>query len=143
MITLAKNPHGIMATRVDEPRITALAAAVFIANAAYREALTMPNPASTLDDIADALPEVMPEVLSTVKTAPELAEVLHTAIADRVWAYTAIEYARAEAGAGYNYPFDTLVEALEHGADPHVIRAKALDVPRRIRELAEQAGGDE
>ncbi|USQ86999.1 hypothetical protein NFX46_26750 [Streptomyces phaeoluteigriseus] len=142
MITLAKNLHGLMATRVDEPRYTALAAALYVANAAYTEALKMPNPAATLDDICDALPEVMPQVLGVVKTTPELTEVLKDAIADRLWAYTAIEYARTEAGDGYGYVFDLLIEALEKGGDPHVIRADALDVPRRIRDLAEQAGGD-
>ncbi|MFG3266853.1 hypothetical protein [Streptomyces bobili] len=142
MITLAKNPHGLMATRVDEPRITALAAALYVANSVYSEALKMPNPHATLDDICDALPEVLPEILGVIKTTPELAEVLKGAIADRLWAYTAVEYARVEAGDGYGYVFDLLVEALEKGGDPHSIRADALDVPRRIRELAEQAGGD-
>lgn len=143
MITLAKNPHGLMATRVDEPRITALAAALYVANATYAQALKMPNPAMTLDNICDALPEVMPQVLGVIKTTPELTKVLTDDITDRLWAYTAVEYARVEAGDGYGYIFDLLVEALEKGGNPHAIRADALDVPRRIRELAEQAGGDE
>lgn len=142
MITLAKNPHGLMATSVDEPRYTALAAALFVANATYTQALKMPNPATTLDDICDTLPEVLPQVLGVIKTTPELTEVLKDAIADRMWAFTAVEYARIEAGDGYGYIFDLMVEALEKGGDPHSIRATALDVPRRIRALAEQAGGD-
>jgi hypothetical protein len=142
VITLAKNPHGLMATRIDEPRITALAGALYVANAAYTEALKMPNTAAALDDICDALPEVLPQVLGVIKTTPELTEVLKDAIADRLWAYTAIEYSRTEAGDGYGYIFDLMVEALEKGANPHDVRTTALDVPRRIRDLAEQAGGD-
>ncbi len=143
MITLAKNPHGLMATRVDEPRINTLAAAVFIANAAHTEALTTDNPAATMDDICDAWPDIAPQVTAVTKTTPALAEVLTDAVADRLWAYAAVEYARVEAGDGYGYIFDLLVEALEKGANPHVIRTTALDAPRRIRELAEQAGGDQ
>lgn len=141
MITLAKNPHGLMATRVDEPRITALAAAVFIANAAHTEALTTDSPVAAMDSICDAWPDIAPQAAAVAKT-PELAEVLKDAVADRLWAFTAIEYARIEAGPGYSYAFDLLVEALEKGGDPHSIRAAALDAPRRIRDLAAQAGGD-
>ncbi|MEU5633503.1 hypothetical protein ACH47C_26785 [Streptomyces rishiriensis] len=138
MITLTKKTTAVTD---DEPRITALAAALYVANCTYTEALKMPNPAATLDDICDALPEVMPQVIGVIKTTPELTKVLTDDITDRLWAYTAIEYARAEAGAGYSWVFDVLVEALEKGGNPHTIRADALDVPRRIRELAEQAGG--
>jgi len=143
VITLAKNPHGLMATRVDEPRITALACALYVARAVHAEARKMPDPAATMDDVCDAWPEIAPKVLRVAKTTPELAEVLKDAVADRLWAFTAVEYARVEAGDGYGYIFDLLVEALEKGGDPHVIRAAALDTPQRIRDLAEQAGGDE
>lgn len=129
-------------TTTDDTRLTALAAALYVANATYNQALKMPNPAATLDDICDVLPEVMPQVLGVVKTTPELTEVLKDAVADRLWAFTAIEYARVEAGDGYGYVLDLLVEALEKGGDPYDIRTTALDVPRRIRALAEQAGGD-
>lgn len=123
----------------DEETITAHAAAVYVARAAYRAALEMPDPGATLDDISDALPEVMPEVLAVVKTAAPLTEVLHAAITDRLSAYTAIEHARVEAGDGYGWVFDLLVEQLEKGGDPDVIRTSALDAPRRLRELAEGA----
>lgn len=126
----------------DEPRITALAAALYVANATYTAACKMPNPAATLDDILDSLPEVLPQVLGVVKTTPELTEVLKDDITERLWAYAAIEYARIEAGDGYGYLFDFLVEKLRAGADPHTVRTTALDVPRRIRDLAAQAGGD-
>lgn len=121
---------------------TALAAALYVANTTYAAALKMPNPAATLDDILDSLPEVLPQIFGVVKTTPELTEVLKDAITDRLWAYTAIEYARIEAGDGYGYLFDFLVEKLRAGADPHVARTTALDAPRRIRDLAVQAGGN-
>lgn len=145
-VALDEVRHGLGRERTelaDETRITALAAALYVANATYAEALKMPNPAATLDDICDALPEVMPEVLAVVKTTPEGAEVLKSSIADLMWAYTAVEHARTEAGDGYGWIFDLLVEALEKGGNPHTIRADALAVPSRIREIAELAGGDE
>lgn len=142
MITLAKNPHGLMATRVDEPRYTALAAALYVANATYTAACKMPNTAATLDEICDALPEVLPEILGVIKTTPELTKVLTDDITGRMWAYAAVEYARLDAGDGYGYIFDLLIEALEKGGDPHSIRTTALGAPRRIRDLAAQAGGD-
>lgn len=119
---------------------TALAAALYVANAAYSQALKMPNPAATLDDICDSLPEVLPQVLGIVKTTPELTEVLTDDITNRLWAATAVEYARIEAGPGYSYLFNFLAEKLRDGADPHTVRTTALDVPRRIRDLAVQAG---
>jgi hypothetical protein len=120
-----------------EPRITALAGALYVANAVYTEALTTSAPAATLDNICDALPEVMPEVLGVLKTTPELTKVLTDAVADRLWAYTAVEHARTEAGDGYGYIFDLLADSLRAGSDAHEVRTTALDVPRRIRELAE------
>jgi len=129
-----------MTTAVDtEQRITTVAGALCVANAVYAEALTMPNPAATLDNICDVLPEVLPQVIGILRTTPELTKLLTDDVTDRLWAYTAVEHARAEAGEGYGYVFDLLVEALKKGADPHVMRKTALDVPRRIRELAEAA----
>ncbi|MEH0584482.1 hypothetical protein QA942_10365 [Streptomyces sp. B21-106] len=126
-----------------EDHITALAAALYVANAAHTEACKMPDPAATMDDICDAWPDIAPEVLKVTETTPDQADVLRVAVADRLWAFTAVEHARAEAGDGYGYVFDMFVNALEKGADPDVVRTTALDVPRRLRELAEQAGGDE
>jgi hypothetical protein len=122
-----------------EPRITALAGALYVANAAYTEALTTSTPAATLDNICDALPEVMPEVLGVLKTTPELTKVLTDAVADRLWAYTAVEHARAEAGDGYGYIFDLLAENLRAGGDPQMARTTALAVPGRLRAIAEAA----
>ena len=123
----------------DEQRITALAGALYVATAAYAEALKMPSPAATLDDMCDALPEFAPKMLRTLKATPEMATVVMDAVTDRLWAFTAVEYARTEAGDGYGYVFDLLADGLREGADPHVIRTTALDAPRRIRELAEAA----
>jgi hypothetical protein len=118
--------------------ITYEAGAVYVATAIYDEALATTNPAKTLDDIADALPEVMPGVFKTMGTAPDTAAALLPAINDRIWAFTAIEHARVEAGDGYGYLFDLLVNNLRVGADPHTVRSTALAAPGRIRALAEQ-----
>jgi len=141
--TTPKTDPPAAVTRIDEPHITALATAVWVANAAYKAALESTQPAKSLDNMCDALPEILPKIVSIVRITPELAEVLKDAVADRLWAYTAVEYARTEAGDGYAYIFDLLAEALEKGGDPHTIRTDALAAPKRIRELAEQAGGDE
>jgi hypothetical protein len=128
--------------RVDTP-LNYKAGALYIATAAYTKALTTANPSKTLDDIADALPSVMPEVFDTLGTSPELAAALLPEIKTLVWAFNAIEYARTEAADhDCGYLFDFLAELLKQGADPHRIREDALAAPRRLRELAEQAGGD-
>ncbi|MEH0551240.1 hypothetical protein [Streptomyces sp. B21-101] len=117
----------------DDTRITALAAALYVANAAYTEALTTDSPAKTLDDICDAWPEVAPKVLGILNTTQELAEVLHAAVTDRLWAFAVIEHSRDEAGEGYGYVFDFLAEKLRAGVDPHSVRTVALGVPERLR----------
>ncbi len=125
----------------DNDHLTYQAAALYIAGKVYTEALSTPNPASTLDDVCDALPEVMPEVFQKTGTAPALATVLLPEVANLLWAYTAIEYARAEAGDGYGYLFDWLGGTLRDGADPHTVRKAALDAPKRLRALGGQTGG--
>lgn len=138
------HPHPLLddAARehpADDETITYKAAAVFVANAAYKAALEACTPSKTLDNMCDALPEVMPKVVRIVNASPELAENLRADIAARLWAYTAIEYSRVEAGDGYGYLFDLLAESLQKGANPHAVRRDALAAPRRIRELCEQA----
>ena len=119
--------------RADTP-LTCKAGALYIATAAYTEALTTTNPAATLDDIADALPTVMPEVFAELGTASDLAAALLPEIRNLVWAFTAIEYARTEAADhGCGYLFDYLAELLKQGADPHHIRRDALAAPARLR----------
>ncbi|TQE40256.1 hypothetical protein Sipo8835_00145 [Streptomyces ipomoeae] len=124
----------------DDTRITYKAAAVYLAGKLYDQALKEASPVATLDDIANAIPEVMPEAFNAMGTAPGLAAVLLPEVTDLVWAYTAIEHARIEAGDGCDYLFDLLADGLKNGADPHIIRTDALAAPGRIRELAEQAG---
>jgi len=126
-----------------DTRITYEAGAIYVACKIYDEALATSSPAETLDDIADAIPEIMPGIFKDMGTAPDLAAVLLPSVTDRIWAFTVVEYARVEAGDGYGYLFDLLAESLRKGADPHVIRRDALAAPKRLRELAEQAGGDE
>ncbi|HET9326417.1 MAG TPA: hypothetical protein VFQ05_06590 [Candidatus Eisenbacteria bacterium] len=136
--------HQVVDQTPDEQRISLLAAAVYIARCAYVEALKTADPAATLDEMCDAVAEIVPNICKIVRTPADstFAQTMRAAIADRLRAYSAIEYARIEAGDGYGYLFDLLAESLRKGTDPHVIRTTALDAPRRIRELAEQAGGD-
>ncbi len=129
-----------MTTTATEERLTYQAAAVYVTGQIYDEAVKTSNPAATLDDIADALPEVMPDVFRAQGTSPDLAAVLLPEVTNRVWAFTAIEHARTEAGDGHGYLFDWLAEKLRAGADPHTVRTAALDAPGKIRALAE---GDE
>jgi hypothetical protein len=116
-----------------ETRVTHQAAAVYVANKAYDEALTTNNPAATLSDISDALPELLPEAFKTTGTAPDLAAALLPAIADRIWAFTAVAHARAEIGGDYGYVVDVLADSLKRGADPQAIRAEVPRVVERIR----------
>lgn len=127
-----------MTTNTTDDRLTHQAAAVLVARDMYAEALKQDNPAATLDDICDALPEVMPDVLKDMGTAPDLAAALLPEVTDRMWAFTAVEHARIQAGDGYGYIFDYLAEGLRKGADPHTIRKAALDTPKRLRALADE-----
>jgi hypothetical protein len=131
-----------------DQRTTALAAALYIAQYGYKLAAASPDPAARLDDMCDAIAEtwdaIAPKLPEKFAGADlEFAETMRAAVADRLWAFTAVEYARAEAGDGYSYLFDYLAGALQQGADPHIIRRDALAAPARIRELAEQAGDSE
>ncbi|WP_216587538.1 hypothetical protein [Streptomyces brasiliscabiei] len=139
---------GALLDHVDETTpadtlITYQAGARYLADQLYIQALATANPAATLDDIADAIPKTMARVFKAMATDPEFAAALLPVVTVLVWAYNAIEYARAEAGDGYGYLFDYLAAALRNGADPHLIRRDALAAPARIRELAEQAGDDQ
>ncbi|MFI8297319.1 hypothetical protein ACIGCZ_15400 [Streptomyces nigra] len=121
--------------------VTYQAAGVYVAREIYAEALKQTNPAKTLDDICDALPEVMPQVVKAMGTAPSVAAALLPGVTDRLEAFTAVERARVDAGDGYGYLFDYLADGLSKGADPKAVRAQALAAPGRIRELAAQAEG--
>ncbi|MEU1556798.1 hypothetical protein ABZ517_29425 [Streptomyces scabiei] len=140
--------HGMRVTEfLDKERTTALAAALWIARYGYSEAMASPNPAARLDDMCDAMAEAwddtMPHLAKFAGKGLEFAEVMRAAVADRLWAFNAIEYARAEAADhDCGYLFDYLAELLKKGADPHIIRRDALAAPRRLREIAEQAGGN-
>ncbi|MFJ8349756.1 hypothetical protein ACIQ9J_26010 [Streptomyces sp. NPDC094153] len=116
----------------DTDRITHQAAAVYVAAQIHAAATMDPDPAATLDDIADALPEVLPQVFTTMGTDPGLAETLLPEVADRVWAYTVVEHARAEAGTDYGYVFELLADELKCGANPAAIRTQVPGVLRRV-----------
>lgn len=122
------------------------AAGLYAATCAYDAALTKSNPAATLDNMCDGLDEFMTEIMATLSKTfnvtgahMEFAETLRTSTADRLWAFTAIERSRAQCGDGYGYVFDLLANSVKNGNDPHIARTTALDVPKRLRENAEQA----
>ncbi|MFJ2737696.1 hypothetical protein [Streptomyces sp. NPDC087317] len=112
-------------------RITYQAAAVYVAARIHAAATMDPDPAATLDDIADALPEVLPQVFTIMGTDPGLAETLLPEVADRVWAYVVVEHARAEAGC-YGYVFELLADELKCGANPAAIRTQVPGILRRV-----------
>lgn len=134
---------GLADEGAHDQRTTALAAALYIAQYGYGQAIASPNPAARLDDMCDAVAELWTEITPKLPKFAgrdlEFAETMRAAVADRLWAFAAVEYARIEAGDGYDYVFDLLADQLRAGADPHTIRTTALDVPRRIRELAGDA----
>lgn len=131
---MTTNPNTA-ADSADEQRITALAA-LHVANVAYAEALKMPDQAKTLDDICDAWPEVAPQLLGVLNTTLEMSKVLMDAVADRLWAFTVVEHARAAADPGYRYVYGILADGLRNGGDPASVRA---DVKRVTERLAVEA----
>lgn len=125
--------HATEACTPDDTRLPYKAAALSLTRSLYDEALKTPNPAKTLDDIADSLAEVMPEVFNTVGIAPDLAKVLLPEVTDRIWAHTVVEHARAEAGDDYGWVFDLLADSLKQGGDPAAVRADVPRVAEKIR----------
>ncbi|MEU6244834.1 hypothetical protein [Streptomyces sp. NPDC047024] len=113
--------------------LTPKAAAVVLANLMYDEARESDNPAGTLDNICDNLTEVMPEVFRIVGTNPDAAELLLPLLADRMWAYNAIEYARTQIAHDYGYICDALADSLRAGTDPAPVRADALRIAEQFR----------
>ncbi|MDX3708763.1 hypothetical protein PV733_07215 [Streptomyces europaeiscabiei] len=117
----------------DETRLNHKAVAVYLARLLHDQALAEDNPAKTLDDIADSLPEVMPEVFAEMGTAPDLAALLLPEVADRMWAFTVVAHARAEVGDDYGYVFDILADNVRNGRDPQAVRAEVPRVVEKIR----------
>lgn len=117
----------------NDDTLTHQAGALFVANSAYAEACKTSDPAAALDDMCDHLPDVMPDVFTSMGTTPGLAELLLPAIANRLWAFAVVEHARSEGGDDYGYAFTVLADALKNGADPQTIRAEVPRVLQRVR----------
>ncbi|MEV5792684.1 hypothetical protein [Streptomyces sp. NPDC052192] len=132
-------PAEAVRPRTDSATIAA--AGLYVAGAAYEEALRHPDLVATLDNMCDGLAEIAPDIARVLKTEAnsEFAEALRAATIAPLWAFTAIERGRAEAGDGYGYLFDLLADSLRGGANPDVVRTTALGAPARIRDLAEHA----
>lgn len=124
---------------LDEQRTTALAAALYIAQYGYKLATAHPNPAARLDDMCDAVADLWDEITPRLPkklagTGLQFAETMRAAVADRLWAYTVVEQARADAGSdSYGYVFDVLANSLNNGADPQTVRAEVPQVAARVR----------
>jgi hypothetical protein len=124
--------------RADEQRTTALAAALYIAQYGYKLATASPNPAARLDDMCDAVAETWDEITPRLpkKFAGadlEFAETMQAAVADRLWAFTVIEYARADVGQNFGYVFDLIADNLKAGAEPQSVRDEVARVAARLR----------
>lgn len=115
-----------------DEQVTYQQAAVFVTNRLEAQAVTTADPAATLGNILDVLPEVMPEVLQKMGTADDLAEALLPKVADRVRAIRDLYQARATADAGYAEVLGIMLAAIRGGADPG-------DVGERVLELLAQA----
>ncbi|MFE4697142.1 hypothetical protein ACFRIC_08630 [Streptomyces sp. NPDC056738] len=119
-----------------EPRVSLIAAGLYVAAAAYDEALRMPNPVTTLDRMLATLDEIMPSLAAVITSteAADFAEALRDATAGPLQAFAAIEHARAEIEPDYYYLLDYLVENLRAGGDPDAVRQAAEDAPQRLRD---------
>ncbi|MGV9707452.1 hypothetical protein [Streptomyces sp. NPDC003483] len=136
-------PHFVAeADKAARTREQIATAGLWVAINAYEGALQGPNPLAALDAMCDGLHEISPALAAVITDAPsaEFAEGLRAATADRLWAFTAIERARAEMGDGYGYLADFLIESVKRGGDPTAARQAAIDAPSRIRGNAEKAG---
>ncbi|MEH0627877.1 hypothetical protein [Streptomyces stelliscabiei] len=109
----------------DDTLLSHKAVAVYLANELYAEVLKQDNPAATLDDIADALPDLFATMGATDTLLPE--------VADRVWAFSAIAHARAEVGDAYGYVLDILADNVRHGRDPQAVRDEVPRIVARLR----------
>ncbi len=123
---------GELGVALDEVRITYRQAAVFITSSLETEALGTADPAETLGNILDALPEVMPEVFHEMGTAEDLAEALRPEITNRVRFIRDLYRARATADPAYAEILDIMLDATRDGADP-------ADVSGQVLELLQQA----
>ncbi|GGK65598.1 hypothetical protein [Streptomyces flaveus] len=128
--------------KADEQRTTALAAALYIAQYAYGQAITSHNPAALLDDMCDSVAEVWDEITPKLPekfagSNLEFAETMRAAVADRLWAFAVVEHASTE-GDDYRWVFTVMTDALRQGADPQKVRAEVPRVVERLRDW--QAG---
>lgn len=122
----------------DDTRTTALAAALYIAGYGYKLALASPNPAARLDDMCDAVAELWDEITPRLPkkfagTGLQFAETMRAAVADRLWAFTVVEQARADVGEDFGYVLDILAGNLKNGRDPQAVRDEVPQVVAKIR----------
>lgn len=133
---------ALNAAQADEQRAKARAGGLWAAVCAYDVAVTKPDPAAVLDDMADSVTGIENVVFKALGASPadiEFADILRASITDSLWAFTAIERTRSECPDGYSYVFDLLADSVKNGGDPHIARQTALNVPKMIHGNAEVA----
>ncbi|MEH0642861.1 hypothetical protein QBB33_15565 [Streptomyces scabiei] len=139
--------HPRIDAALDEQRTNAMAAALYIARYGYKLAVASPNPAARLDDMCDTVAEVWDEITPRLPKKfagadREFAETMRAAVADRLWAFTVVAHAKAEAGDSFGYVFDVLADSLNNGADPQTVRAEVPRVAARVRIHQARANAD-
>lgn len=105
-------------TTTTETRITQQMGAAYVANSIETEALKTDDPAKTLGDVLDALPEVLPQVFRKMDTDPGLGEALRPEITRRVRYLRDIHTARAAGDDDTREIWDILLGAIRKGSDP-------------------------
>lgn len=108
-------------------------AAVYVTNRIEAEAVKTEDPAETLGNILDALPEVMPAVFQKMGTAPDLAEVLRPEVTDRVRALRDIYHARATATGGMVEIWDIILDAIRKGHQPANVTGHVVGLMEQAR----------
>ncbi|MFJ4829887.1 hypothetical protein ACIP79_08225 [Streptomyces sp. NPDC088747] len=116
-----------------ETRLTHQAAAIYIVTKLYDEARKEAAPAKTLDDIADALPDVLARSFREANIAPDVTAAVLPEAAKLLWAYIVVEHGRAESGEDVGFIFDLLADSLKHGTDPQVVKSEVPRVVARLR----------
>lgn len=129
------NRYGTCADCTDATqRLDYRQAAVYVTNRIEAEAVKTEDPAETLGNILDALPEVMPAVFQKMGTADHLAVALLPEVTERVRATRDLYRSRATADEGYAEVFDIMLGAIRNGADPSAVSERVLELFQLARD---------
>ncbi|MGC9381518.1 hypothetical protein [Streptomyces sp. MH13] len=107
--------------------------AIYTANKIEAAALSAPNPATTLAQVADALPEVLPTVLDGMGAVPGTAEAILPDVTARVLAFQVLHQAKSTADGAYGEALDIMLDAVRSGADPADVGEEVLGLLAETR----------